>query len=68
MATQVGVLAIRMDVLLPLQVLESNAGFYLGTSCPTEGPMTRESEEYWTKREQAEGALASGDWTQRHHF
>lgn len=64
MQISVGVLALRMDALLPLEVLESGAGFYLGTFCPTEGPMTRESEEYWRTRDQAQRAMDSGDWTQ----
>lgn len=50
---------------LPLQVLESGAGFYLGTWHPTEGPNTRESVEYWPTREAAQNALDSDNWTQR---
>ncbi len=47
---------------LPLQVLQSAAGFYIGTSDPT--PVTRESE-YWPTVEQAQNALDTGSWTQR---
>lgn len=50
--------------LLPLRVLQSAAGFYLGTMGP-EGPYSRESMEYFPTREIADAALASGDWTQR---
>ncbi len=48
-----------------LQVLESQAGFYIGTFDPQEGPISRDSLEYWPKREQAETALAAGNWTRR---
>ncbi len=51
---------------LPLQVLESAAGFYLGTADES-GPVSRESLEYWPTREAAADALAGGseNWTQR---
>lgn len=49
---------------LELQVLQSAAGFYLGTFCE-EGPFTRESVEYFASRQSAEQALASGHWSQR---
>ena len=52
---------------LPLKVLNSAAGFYLGT-CDEEGPYSRESEEYWRTHDEAEAALDSPDqtsWTQR---
>lgn len=52
------------NVLLPLRVLQSAAGFYLGTIGP-DGPCSRESVEYFPTRERADAALASGDWTQR---
>ncbi|MDK9702487.1 MAG: hypothetical protein OEL20_05055 [Sulfuritalea sp.] len=66
MHIQVGILALRMDVLLPLQVIQSAGGFYIGTASPTDGPLTRESREQWRTREQAIEAFESGDWTQRH--
>lgn len=50
--------------LLPLMVLESLAGFYLGTA-DAEGPCSRESVEYWPSAGQADEALQSGNWTQR---
>lgn len=59
----VGLLAVQVGELLPLEVLESNAGFYLGTCL--EGPFTRESAEYFPTRGEAETALKDGTWTQR---
>ena len=44
-----GVLAKQyLDVSLPLQVLQSNAGFYLGTA-DDDGPCSRESVEFWPR-------------------
>lgn len=52
---------------LPLQVLKSQAGFYLGTR-DEEGPCSRESAEYWrTKREADEALTGRRKWTQRLH-
>lgn len=51
-------------VELPLTVLRSHAGFYLGMQ--DKGvPVSRESEEYFANRQSAEAALESGDFTQR---
>ncbi len=49
---------------LPVTVLQSAAGFYLGTE---DGgvPVSRESAEYFVTRDRAEAALASGVFTQR---
>jgi DNA-directed RNA polymerase subunit RPC12/RpoP len=47
---------------LPLQVLKSAAGFYIGTACNECGPNSRESERYWRKRELAQAALDTGKW------
>jgi len=54
---------------LPLQVLQSAAGFYLGT-LQDDMPYTRESMEYWPTKDQAERAMAIGEdaWTQRDHL
>lgn len=52
------------NVKLPLQVLSSGAGFYIGT-LDDEGPVSRESLEYWATREAAQASLASGEWNQR---
>ena len=59
---QYGRLALKFcQVSLPLQVLKSNAGFYIGTR-DDEGPVSRESDCYFASREEAEQALASDDW------
>ena len=49
---------------LPLQILRSNAGFYIGTA-DDDGPVSRESAEYYVTRDAAQRAHALGDWTQR---
>lgn len=60
-----GALALEYcNVRLPLKVLHSAAGYYLGTFDAT-GPVSRESEEYFRTEQVAQGALESGDWTQR---
>lgn len=48
---------------LKLEVLSSNAGYYIGTSTE-DGPCSRESAQYWPTRVKAEEALESGDWAQ----
>ncbi|WP_353618367.1 hypothetical protein [Paracidovorax avenae] len=62
---QFGLMAEQYGERFPLEVCRSQAGFYLGTYSDS-GPFTRESVEYWRKREQAEKALATGNWTQRY--
>ncbi|CAJ3547167.1 Uncharacterised protein [Burkholderia pseudomallei] len=60
-----GVLAWRYTgKRLPLHVLRSVAGYYIGTA-DDEGPVSRESLEYFPTHELAIGALASDGWTQR---
>lgn len=49
---------------LPLQVLRSAAGFYIGTA-DEEEPCSRESVEYWRDERAAAIALETGEWTQR---
>jgi hypothetical protein len=51
---------------LPLQVLRSAAGHYIGTF--DGGPVTRESVEYFPTDEAARHALETGAWTQRRHL
>ncbi|EPD6659021.1 hypothetical protein ACSC9L_004222 [Escherichia coli] len=46
------------------QILSSARGYYIGTQCD-EGPVSRESEEYFRNYEQAVRALENGIWTQR---
>lgn len=57
-----------MGVRLPLTVLQSNRGFYLGTWNDS-GPVSRESAEYWATEADAQKALDAGPdaWTQRDH-
>ncbi|WJV25662.1 MULTISPECIES: hypothetical protein [Pseudomonas] len=52
--------------LLPLQILSSNAGYFIGTA-DNEGPVSRESVEYFASRDQACRAFARGQWQQRDH-
>jgi hypothetical protein len=66
LGTPVGKLALEGGQRLALQVLQSNAGYYLGTF-DEEGPYSRESAEYWPTPGQAEAAMSSGEWTQRDH-
>ncbi|CFL24426.1 hypothetical protein [Burkholderia pseudomallei] len=49
---------------LPLRVLRSVAGYYIGTA-DDEGPISRESVEYFPIRDLAERALVADCWTQR---
>ncbi len=56
----------ELRVALRVEVLESNAGFYIGT-VDSEGPVSRESEEYWSTRDEAEQILNSGSWDRRSH-
>ncbi|MEQ1968448.1 hypothetical protein ABLA30_15855 [Xenorhabdus nematophila] len=61
----IGVLALQYcHKQLPLTVLQTRAGFYIGTVDGGE-PCSRESVEYFARREQAEFALKQGCWTQR---
>lgn len=49
---------------IPLKVLKSARGFYIGTCDEHQGPLSRESNEYWTCENDASHALESGQWTQ----
>lgn len=56
------------NVGLPLQVLKSNAGYYIGTTQEESGwamPFTRESIEYFQTEDAAVTALETGRWTQK---
>ena len=48
-----------------LQALQSNAGYYIGTFDPNEGPICRLSEEYYKTKEIALDALKTNTFTQR---
>jgi hypothetical protein len=65
---QFGCLAATAGERLLLQVMKSAAGFYLGTQDRDGLPYTRESVQYWPKRDGAETALRTGHWTQRLHL
>jgi hypothetical protein len=54
---------ISIGKCLPLQVLRSAAGHYIGTF--DDGPVSRESVEYFPTYEAACHALNTGAWTQR---
>ncbi|UVO20029.1 MULTISPECIES: hypothetical protein [Pseudomonadaceae] len=51
---------------LPLQVRQSAAGHFIGTA-DDNGPVSRESVEYFRSYEAAEQALSTGHWQQRLH-
>lgn len=64
--TSSGLLALaHVNKRLPLQVLRSAAGHYIGTF--DDGPVSRESVEYFPSHEAARHALKSGAWTQRQY-
>lgn len=63
---QTGYLAVKFCGLsLPLSVLRSGAGYYIGTGSDEIGPVSRESAEYFPNRNAAEAALKAGYWTQK---
>lgn len=53
-------------VELPVRILASGAGYYLGTQ-DLEGPVSRESMEYYPDFESAQVAFKENTWTQREH-
>lgn len=59
-----GMLASQCGYHLPLEVLRSAAGYYIGTQ-DEEGPVSRESEEYFSDEYTAHQSLARNFWTQR---
>lgn len=59
-----GILAAASGFHLPLQILRSGRGYYIGTANDA-GPVSRESEEYFRTRQAAEQALQGSTWTQR---
>lgn len=64
-SSSTGLLAAEFAGLsLPLQVLRSGAGFYIGTANEM-GSVSRESVEYFASAELAERALEQGTWSQR---
>ncbi|USR37571.1 hypothetical protein L1F06_012775 [Ectopseudomonas hydrolytica] len=64
-AESVGYLALaHLGERRPLQVLRSGAGYYIGTA-DEDGPVSRESVEYFRSFHAADQALTTGDWQQR---
>lgn len=55
-----------LGISLELTVLKSAAGFYIGTF-DGEGPVSRESLEYYASEDAAQDALDGGTFTQREH-
>lgn len=51
---------------LPLAVLHSAAGHYIGTA-DLDGPVSRESTQYFRSYQAADRALSTGHWQQRLH-
>lgn len=51
---------------VPMVACQSGAGFYLGYIDMT-GPVSRDSQEYYGTKEEAEQALKDRSWTQRTH-
>ncbi|CAB5670205.1 Uncharacterised protein [Delftia tsuruhatensis] len=64
MNCRIGQLALKYaGKSLPLEVLPSAAGHYIGT-CDAHGPVSRESIEYFRSQAAAQRALARRAWTQ----
>lgn len=62
---QFGRLARQAGYFLPVEVMLSNTGYYVGTCSDKDGPVSRESREYFKTAHEATIALVRGTWTQR---
>ncbi len=51
--------------ILPLCVMKSYAGYYIGTVNEDGMPCSRESNEYFRSEANAQDALDTGSWTQK---
>lgn len=60
-----GLLASKAGFELPVRVLSSGRGYYIGTFSDNHGAISRESVEYWDKAIHAEEAMRTGQWHQR---
>lgn len=63
--------ALQGGKITPLIVMRSRHGYYLGRAEVSTGypmPYSRESVEYFVRKEDAQHALDSGTWTQRDHY
>lgn len=65
MTLKYGYLASRVGIFLPLQVLATDEGFYIGTW--QNGPYSRESKECFADWNTAQAALNTNQWTQLEH-
>ncbi|RKW19472.1 MAG: hypothetical protein D8H94_00850 [Cardiobacterium sp.] len=57
--------------ITPLIVMRSRHGYYIGRAEVSTGypmPYSRDSVEYFVRKEDAQQALDSGTWTQRDHY
>jgi len=57
--------------ITPLRVMRSRHGYYLGRAEVSTGypmPYSRESVEYFARKEDAQQALDTSSWTQRDHY
>lgn len=52
---------------LPIEVLHSAAGYYIGQWCSGDGPYSRLSEEYYSSFSKAKHALDENNFTMRQH-
>lgn len=51
--------------LWKLQVCKSGAGWYIGVIDPQQGPLSRESQDYFGSEQEARKLLATGMWMQK---
>lgn len=52
---------------LPLTVLKTTRGYYIGTENVDGLPCSRESQEYFDEEAKAQKALLTGNWTQKQY-
>jgi len=63
--------ALQGGKITPLIVMRSRHGYYLGRAEGSTGypmPYSRESVEYFARKEDAQQALDTSSWTQRDHY
>ena len=63
--------ALQGGKITPLIVMRSRHGYYLGRAEVSTGypmPYSRESVEYFARKEDAQQALDTSSWTQRDHY
>lgn len=52
---------------MPIEVLHSAAGYYIGQECEIDGPYARLSQEYYKSHKVAQDALDNRTFTMREH-